>query len=428
MIKQAFIGIDLGTSGCRIIAIDEDKKPLLELKSDLPPSQRNATGHSRQNPEDWWQVVLQLLHTCARELKDYRPVAIAVDGTSSTLLLTDSSGSPLTPALMYDDPSARNFTDRIAQVADPQSSVHSAGSSLAKLLYLADQTGGDSVRHVMHQADWISGRLCGRHGFSDENNCLKLGYDAVNRCWPEWMEGFGFPLAWLPEVFPAGTDIGSLAPEVARELGYPADTRVVTGTTDSTAAVLASGIRQPGQALTSLGSTLVLKILSDTPLSSPEHGIYSQRLGDLWLVGGASNSGGAVLRQLFNDEEIERLTHSIDPDSETGLDYYPLPASGERFPVNDPELPPRLSPWPEDDAHFFQGILEGIADIETAGYRLLQALGAPHLVEVFSIGGGAVNKPWRLIRERKLGVPVHRCDHQQAAFGSARLARSSALR
>jgi hypothetical protein len=77
--------------------------------------------------------------------------------------------------------------------------------------------------------------------------------------------------------------------------------------------------------------------------------------GDSWLVGGASNSGGAVLRQLFSDQQLTQLSAAIDPSQASPLDYYPLPAPGERFPVNDPLLAPRLEPRPEDDTQFLHG-------------------------------------------------------------------------
>lgn len=80
----------------------------------------------------------------------------------------------------------------------------------------------------------------------------------------------------------------------------------------------------------------------------------SHRLGDAWLVGGASNTGGAVLRRFFNDAQLAELTPRMDASRPTGLDYYPLTAPGERFPVNDPGLQPRLEPMPADDAVFLQ--------------------------------------------------------------------------
>jgi sugar (pentulose or hexulose) kinase len=199
---------------------------------------------------------------------------------------------------------------------------------------------------------------------------------------------------------------------------------VVTGTTDSNAACLASSANKIGDAVTSLGSTLVLKILSDQPVFDSRYGIYSHRLGDRWLVGGASNSGGAVLRHYFKPSEITDLTNTMQIDQPTGLEYYPLISAGERFPLNDPDLLPRLTPRPATDSRFFQAILEGIANIEQQGYQRLQELGAPRPKQVFSIGGGAVNEPWRLMRERHLKVPVIRAAQQEAAYGTARLALS----
>ena len=195
------------------------------------------------------------------------------------------------------------------------------------------------------------------------------------------------------------------------------------GTTDSTAAIFATGAQQVGDAVTSLGSTLVCKVISDTPVFAAEYGIYSQPFGDNWLVGGASNSGGAVLRQYFTDTQMQQLSEYIDPVQATGLDYYPLPATGERFPVNDPALEPRMTPRPADDAIFFQGLLEGIARIEYNGYRLLHELGAPYPASVRSVGGGAKNPAWTRIRSRLLNTSMYDPDHTEAAYGSALLAR-----
>ena len=144
---------------------------------------------------------------------------------------------------------------------------------------------------------------------------------------------------------------------------------IIAGTTDGCAAFLASGASEPGDGVTSLGTTLTLKLLSDRPVFSPEYGIYSHRIGDQWLAGGASNSGGGVLRKYFSSEDIARLSGLIDPDVPTGLDYYPLPQAGERFPIADPNFEPRLSPRPDDDRLFFLGLLEGIAHVEGQGYR-----------------------------------------------------------
>lgn len=423
---DCYIGLDLGTSGIRGIAIDAERHVLAESLTELAPPIRTGDGGSSQSPEIWWDGVIRVLRRLNEQLKDYSIKALAVDGTSSTLLLSDPDGTPLTSALMYNDTRSRDSLPRIAHAAPAMSPVHSAASSLAKLLYLQQQVDSDGFL-ALHQADWILGMLSGRFGVSDENNCLKLGYDPVTRNWPEWIRALGLPPNCLPEVHPPGSLIGRLDDQPARLTGLPNCLRIVAGTTDSNAATLAAGADRIGDAVTSLGSTLVLKILSDKPIIAPEYGVYSHRLGDLWLVGGASNTGGAVCAHYFTHEQIQEMTGKLQPDQPTGLDYYPLIQTGERFPVNDPDYPPRLSPKATSDTEFFQGILEGIAEIEKTGYALLHSLGAPKPARIISIGGGAANQPWRRIRERLLGVPVTRAAQSQAAYGAALLALKGCL-
>lgn len=225
-----------------------------------------------------------------------------------------------------------------------------------------------------------------------------------------------------PFVFAPGTDLGQVTSSISSRVGLAPDCRLIAGTTDSTAAVIASDATRIGEAVTSLGSTLVTKVISAQPYFAPEYGVYSQPFGSHWLVGGGSNSGGAVLRAFFSDEQMAKLEERLIIEQNTGLDYYPLLRPGERFPVNDPQLPPRLTPRPPDDAVFFQGLLEGLANIEHAAYRQLAALGAPYPDKVLSVGGGCRNQPWRRLREQRLGVPVFIAEHQDACYGAARLA------
>jgi sugar (pentulose or hexulose) kinase len=424
LISFAYLGIDLGTSGCRGVAIDAEGRQLAESSVTLPPSARDGRGGATQRPEHWWQATQRVLRQLVPQLGSHRPTALAVDGTSATLLLTDAKGQPLGPALMYDDSRARDEAAALAALAPPASAVHSPSSSLAKLLWLSGDLPADA-RHALHQAEWITGQLTGRWDLGDENNCLKLGYDPVARRWPDWFGELNIDRGLLPAVKPAGTRLGSLRPGLSEELGLPHDLQIVAGTTDSVAAALACGLHRAGDGATALGSTLAIKLLSPEPVFAPAYGVYSHRLFDDWLVGGASNSGGAVLRQFFSDAEMAAMQPSLQPDHPTGLDYYPLPAPGERFPVNDPQLAPRITPRPKQPVRFFQGLLEGIAAIEAQAYRRLQDLGAPAVRQVFTTGGGARNSAWQRIRQRHLGVPVSRARHDQAAYGAALLARSA---
>jgi hypothetical protein len=418
-----YLGIDIGTSGCRSCIIDADAAIKVQIRTPLPAPDRSGNA-VEQDPETWWTALTANLDQLATEFPLDTIAAIALDGTSATLLCCDASGTPLSPALMYNDARASEQAAQVDRIAPVDTAAHGASASLAKLLWLLQQPACNAAHHALHQADWLLGRLSGQFGITDENNALKLGYDVVNACWPAWLAGLHIPPALLPDVVSAGQPIGTLLPAWCERWGMTPATRILSGTTDSTASFMATGA-QTGEAVTSLGSTLVLKIRSDTPVFAPEYGVYSHRLGNSWLAGGASNSGGAVLRQFFNSDEIERFTALISADHMTGLDYYPLPADGERFPVNDPELAPRLQPRPTEDAVFFQGILEGIAHIEVQGYRKLAELGAPWPARVITTGGGAVNATWRTIRSQLLGVPVVAAEHQEAAYGAALLARQS---
>lgn len=429
-----FIGIDLGTSGCRAIAIDETQQVLGEVAVDLPTPARSGP-QVEQDPTPWWDAVCDCLQQLTQSVDPSQISTIAVDGTSSTLLLTDEKGMPLGPALMYNDARASQQAEAIARVAPSDTAAQGASSTLAKLLWLNENGYAKTAQHACHQADWIAARLSSYFpattGISDFNNALKLGFDAQQMQWPAWLKQLDIPQQLLPKVVAPGTPIGSIDKNIASRFNLPHTTRIVAGTTDSTASFLATGASNVGEAVTALGSTLVIKVISERPVFSPEHGVYSQplacdgTLGDnkmRWLVGGASNSGGNVLKQYFTLEQLTQMTGQLQPDTPTGLNYYPLPSTGERFPINDALLAPRLEPRPEDDVIFFQAMLEGIAQIEADGYHLLAELGAPYPVSVRSTGGGAKNAAWTEIRKNLLHTDMQPARHTEAAFGTALLA------
>jgi len=418
MAQDLFLGIDLGTGGVRACAIDADAN-IVGIATTALPAPRQDGDAIDQEPALWWDAVVETIGKLAVDRAAIQ--RISVDGTSGTLLLTDGDGRPLTPGLMYNDARAGAEAARIGGIAPAESGAHGRSSALAKLLHLLSR-GGDKARHALHQADWIAGRLAGRFDGSDENNALKLGYDPVTRRWPDWLDSLGVPRTLLPKVRVPGAEIGTIDPTMARRLGLPSSTRIHAGTTDGVAAFIATRASQPGDAVSSLGTTLVVKLLADKPVFAAEQGIYSHRLGDRWLAGGASNTGGAALLAHFSAAQLEAMTPQLKPARPTGLDYYPLPKPGERFPIADPNLPPRVTPRPADDVTFFQGLLEGVAAVEAMAYRRLGELGAPALRRVISIGGGAKNTAWSEIRHRLLGVPVTVAEQTEASYGAALLA------
>lgn len=415
------IGIDIGTSGARSVAMDPEGGVVAQHAAPLADF-----GSDHRDPALWWAAVERSLSGCLAAIDRRGLRAIAVDGTSGTVLATAPEGQPLGIPLMYNDAVHDDaLLSRIAPMIPAESAAHGATSGLAKILVLRDRF-PEAI--LLHQADWIAGRLSGRFDVSDENNALKSGYDPVEGRWPRWIADAGLETDDLPCVLPPGAAIGPVAAETARRFDLPGDLQVLAGTTDGCASFLATGAGALGDGVTALGSSLTLKLLSATPIFAPRYGVYSHRLLDMWLAGGASNTGGKVLAAYFDEDEIERLSTAMNPGTASGLDYYPLVQPGERFPVMNPGLPPRLEPRPADAAAFLKGMLEGIAAIERLGYERLAELGAPPLASVRSVGGGAVNPHWTAMRQRMLGVPFVPAASVQAAAGSARLALAGARR
>ncbi|MEA5487257.1 MULTISPECIES: FGGY-family carbohydrate kinase [Pseudanabaena] len=420
-----FLGIDFGTSGVRAIAINPSKEIAAV----------SLAEYDIRDCETWLLALYEVITGLPQEIRQ-NTKKIVVDGTSSTVLICDRNGKAIATPMIYSDACESEVVNQVKKIAPPKHSVCSATSSFAKLIsFLAKVEIPDSftspVRslYFLHQADWLGYLLHGKLGVSDYHNALKLGYDPLLLQYPDWLQSWllNNPAVVLPEVFAPSKTVGKIEETIALKLNLPLDCAIGAGTTDSNAAFLASvGTATPaiGTAVTSLGSTMVLKVLSDRPINDPSYGIYSHRfehpeLGCLWLVGGASNVGGAVLRQFFTDSELQEFSDRIDPQIASSLDYYPLTKIGDRFPINDPLLVPRLEPRPDDPIEFLHGLLESMARIEAKGYQLLQKLGASPIQRIYTAGGGAKNQVWTKIRDRLLQISMQQSQQPEAAYGAA---------
>ena len=414
MLSPLFLGLDFGTSGARACAIagngEIEEFARIDF-GDLAPHEQATT---------WRTILLDLLAGLPVGLRK-RLAAIALDATSSTVLVCDETLTPTHPPLLYDDARARQEAADIGVVAGTGHPAAVASSGLAKVLWLSRHLAAERRRLFLNQADWLAALLSGRPGISDYHNALKMGHDPALPGWPAWVDRLVDRQA-LPSVVPPGSGVGLIAGPRGSQLGIDSNCLIRAGTTDSIAAFLASGASQSGDAVTCLGSTLVLKLVSMQRIDDAGSGVYSHWFGTGWLTGGASNAGGGILRDFFDDAELAALSGRIDPETDSGLRYYPLRRPGERFPVNDPDLAPCLLPRPTEPERFLHGLLEGLARIEAAGYRRLVDLGATPARRIISSGGGSSNRTFARLRERQLGLVVKSADHTEAAYGAARLA------
>ncbi len=412
MSRPLALGVDIGTSGVRAALLSPDGVVLGQASEKM-----SAHGSNLRAPAVWLAALQALMARFGRD-HDLKGVgALSIDGTSGTVLALDAAGAPVGDALMYNDAVDDPLVPKaISAVAPRESAAHGAASALARAIVLQARPG---TTRIVHQADWIAAQFAGNPVPTDESNALKTGYDPVARKWPDWLAETPLDTALLPEVVPSGSRTGTLN----GAFGLPEGGALVAGVTDGCASFLATGASRPGDGVTALGTTLTLKLLSDSPVFAPEYGIYSHRIGDMWLAGGASNTGGGVLAAHFTPDALVRMSDEMDTRAATGLDYYPLTQPGERFPVSDPGLMPRLEPRPDDDKVYLQAMLEGMARIEAVGYSRLEEHGGPRLRTLRTVGGGARNRAWKRLRARALGLQESPAQCEDAAVGAARLAR-----
>ncbi len=439
--KPLFLGYDFGTSGVRICLIDENYDVKFENSFNWKDKKVNVNDALA-----WKNAQYELLESIPL---DYRKSihSICSSGTSASCLIYDINQNKISrEPRMYDynvlkenENIGKIVMNKLNNFCPNGNAANAPTSTLAKVLAWQEEEPFKSTERLVHQADYLSHTLTLHDEFTSEwHNSLKLGYDVHELVYPTWLydciassssdssdSSDSSNNELLPHrVVAPGTYVGQVHSSISSRYDLNENCQVVSGTTDSIAAFIASGANQIGQAVSSLGSTLAIKLLSSTYADDSTRGVYSHRLNhNQWLVGGASNVGCAILRKLeFDTNELIELSKQIDPDTDIDLNYYPLCNQGERFPINDASKQPILEPIPTDRADYLKGILQSIAYIEKKGYDVLLELGADQVTEVITAGGGSTNEMWTAMRQRVLQVPTTKADNIDAAFGAAKLA------
>ncbi|WP_029407574.1 FGGY-family carbohydrate kinase [Thiomicrorhabdus sp. Milos-T2] len=457
--KQVILGLDIGTSGIRGCVVERvfDQKEMLEkilfethiaMPAAKPEfNEQSNTVEISQDPHVWINHLEKLLKNLEQNFNSQLITHLVVDATSSTVLLVDQKGNPCTRALMYNDSQSSKPAQDIAQLitqSQEYSGAQGVSSTLAKVSTLLMKNPNLKQPIICHQIDFINHYLCGVLNITDENNALKLGYNSVNQAWPNWvmpyLNGINSQVT-LPLVVKPGDFLAKIMPSISKNFGFNKELTVMAGTTDSIAGFLASGAINTGDAVTSLGSTMVIKAISNEPIFDDKYGLYSHKLGAHWLVGGASNTGGKVL---LNEYDLKDLIYLIEntADSfiskylkEENANYYPLNEKGERFPISNPELSPSMPSRPnckktdiyhsdsclKQHQYYVLKILFGMTNIEKIAYQKLEEMGLPKIKRIFTVGGGTKNLAWMKLREFLIDASFTKSTHQQAAYGVTKL-------
>ncbi|MFF7162928.1 FGGY-family carbohydrate kinase [Streptomyces sp. NPDC008086] len=411
---DAWLGIDLGTQSVRVLLVTGDGTVLGSGSAPLG-GRRDGVRHE-QDPAEWWDALCTASRAALRGRPKARVGGLAVCGTSGTVLLTDGAGRPTSPALMYDDGRATAHAAR-ARMAGL---VVQDSWALPKALWLTEEYGPG---RITHQPDLVVSLLTGELPPADSSHALKTGYDLERDAWPAMLPRLGLPEAMVPDVVRPGTRLGEVSVTAADATGIPAGTPVVAGMTDGCAAQIASAALRPGSWNSVLGTTLVLKGASLTPVRDPTGVVYNHRSPDgSWLPGGASSVGAGVLTAAFAGADpatMDELAAAYEP---AGAITYPLVSPGERFPFLAPEAFALVLGEPESDADLWAALLQGVAFTERLCLDYLHHLGAP-LDGPLTFTGGAARSPyWNQLRADILGRPARVPQQTEPALGMAALA------
>ncbi len=426
------IGIDVGTSGVRTMMVSPGGEVLAEARAALKDSLADGSRHE-QNPSDWWAAACQTARSALHALKQSSAassiVGAAVTSTSGSLVLTDEQGSPVRPAIVYDDfraaPIAARFRGRTSASIDEVNSSY----SLLKAAWVREDEPRvwEQVRRLLNPADWIVGKLTGIFGITDSSSALKLGYDVDKGMWSPAVADLSLSSDLLPRVVSPGVEVGSVSSEASRETGLPQGVPVVAGATDGMASLIASGASEPGHASTTLGTTVVWKVLTESnPPLGPGMYCHWNPCG-VWAPGAASNTGPGS----FRSDDTGVCTEVMD---RLGARHLPSPilcyllgTRGERFPFLNPHAETFIEGEPQSPAGWHAAQLQSLAFVERWGYERLEECGVPVGGNVFSTGGAARSPVLSQLRASVLRRDVVRCKHATSAFGAAILAATKTL-
>jgi sugar (pentulose or hexulose) kinase len=421
------LGVDVGTSGVRSLAATAEGDVLAEAHAALSDLPAAGSAHE-QDPNAWWRAVCHTMKELRKSLRAgqrwARTVGIAVTSTSGSLVLADSQGEPVRPAMLYDDGRAGAVADELNRRLPAGQAQVNASFSLAKALWVRQEEPSvwERATFILHPADWLTAKLTGQLGVGDYSNALKLGYDQEKSEWTAAVGRAGIPASMLPTVVAPGHQVGAVSAHASGETGLTPGLPVLAGASDGMASLIGSGASEAGHANTTLGTTLVWKLLTRTQPRLGQ-GMYCHHLpSNMWAPGAASNTGPGSLQ--FDEPgvppaEMDRRAAPLLP---TSIQCYLLRARGERFPFSNPQAKSFFEGRPASPSEGYAAQLQSLACVERWGYERLEACGVTVGQEVFSAGSAAASPVLSQMRANLLNRTVVRCANPTASFGAAILA------
>jgi len=406
---QVLIGLDVGTTGVKAVAISPDGRMLGSVTEEYTLSTPQP-GWAEQDPEDWWHAA----QTCLERLPEGH---VGFSGQMHGLVVLDAEERVLRPAILWNDQrtaaecaeiEARVGLERLIELTGNRALT---GFTAPKLLWLRRHEPDvyARIRHVLLPKDYVRLRLTGVHAIDAADASGTLLFDVAGRRWStEVCEALDIPLEWLPTAY---------------------ESTEIAGAGDQAAAALGVGIASPGPVSVVLGTSGVVfaALPSYLPDAQARVHVFCHAVPDTWHAMGVMLSAAgsfAWLRGVVGagygalDEEAARWAPGTE-----GLLFAPYLA-GERTPHADPDARGSFTGLSlrHDRGALARATLEGVAYGLRDSLELLRELGVRPEAGRAS-GGGAKSDLWLRIVASVLGLPLERTESEEgSAFGAALLA------
>jgi xylulokinase len=448
-----YLGIDVGTSGTKTLAIDERGKILAEATSEEYPLYHPQPSWSEQDPEDWWKATVSTIRAVLQKgnLKPADVKAIGLSGQMHGSVFLDEQNRVVRPALLWNDQRTAAECEEIerraggrkaliAMVANPALT----GFTAPKILWLRNHEPQNfaNTRKVLLPKDYVRFRLTGEFAteVSDASGMLLL--DVAQRRWSRaLLSALELDESLLAKCYESHEVTGRLTRETADALGLSTDCVVVGGAGDCAAGAVGNGIVTSGCLSTSLGTSGVVFVHSDEVKIDPRGRVHTfcHAVDGRWHMMGVNLAAGGSL-QWFRDALCEDLKKACQakglepydvlsqeaaavPPGSQGLYFLPY-LSGERTPHADPHARGCFIGLTRAHGrgHLTRAIMEGVTYNLRESLEIFRELSVP-ITQIRASGGGAKSPFWRQLQADVFGQGVCTINAEQGpAYGVALLA------
>ena len=431
-----YIGIDLGTSAVKLLLMDADGT-VKNIVSREYPLYFPKPGWSEQKPEDWYQETMAGLKELLRGSDTKQVAGISFGGQMHGLVILDENDEVIRPAILWNDGRTTEECDYLNQVigkdklSEYTANISFTGFTAPKILWVKKNEPEHfaRIKKIMLPKDYIAYKLTGMHctDVSDASGMLLL--DVKKRCWSKEMcQICGITEEMLPELYESYECVGTIKPEIAKELSLPDTVKVAAGAGDNAAAAVATGTVGDGKCNISLGTSGTIFI------SSAKFGVdKNNALHAFCDANGAYHLMGCMLsaascNKWWMDEIIRTKDYAAEQKNITKLGenhvYYLPYLMGERSPYNDPDARATFIGMTMDTTRedMTQAVLEGVAFALRDSFEVARSLGIT-IGRTKICGGGAKSPLWKKIIANVLNISVDVLETEEGpSLGGAMLA------